>query len=120
MAPATGAHKFPNGIGISGECLRTGKIQHCADTENDPLVDVEVCRGLGLRSIAVLPIQGRGGIKELLRRMGKSSEAMPLFFVARFSCPSTASTKVWVASLTRSMRLSHTTQRRVSSTENSR
>jgi TonB family protein len=56
-APALGAQLAAE-TGISGECLRTGKIQHCMDTENDPLVDVEVCRGLGLRSIAVLPIQG--------------------------------------------------------------
>ena len=52
--------------GISGECLRTGKMQHCTDTENDPLVDVEVCRSLGLRSIAVLPIQGWRGINGVL------------------------------------------------------
>ena len=39
--------------GISGECLRTGKTQHCVDTEKNRLVDVEVCRTLGLRSIAV-------------------------------------------------------------------
>jgi TonB family protein len=52
--------------GISGECLRTGKIQRCADTENDPLVDLEVCRSLGLRSIAVLPIRGRYGISGIL------------------------------------------------------
>ena len=52
--------------GISGECLRTGKIQHCADTENDPLVDLEVCRSLGLRSIAVLPIRSGRGINGIL------------------------------------------------------
>jgi TonB family protein len=46
--------------------LRTGQIQHCADTENDPLVDIEVCRSLGLRSIAVLPIQGWRGINGIL------------------------------------------------------
>jgi TonB family protein len=56
-APALGA-QLGAGTGISGECLRTGKILHCTDTEKDPLVDVEVCRGLGLRSMAVLPIQG--------------------------------------------------------------
>jgi TonB family protein len=56
-APALGARLSAN-TGISGECLRTGKIQHCTDTENNPLVDVEVCRSLGLRSIAVLPIRG--------------------------------------------------------------
>jgi TonB family protein len=64
-APALGAQLGAE-TGISGKCLRTGKIQHCADTKNDPLVDVEVCRSLGLRSIAVLPIQGRREINGIL------------------------------------------------------
>jgi TonB family protein len=64
-APALGA-RLSADTGISGECLRTGKVQHCTDTENDPLVDVEVCRSLGLRSIAVLPIQGWRGINGIL------------------------------------------------------
>ncbi len=64
-APPLGA-KLSADTGISGECLRTGKVQNCADTENDPLVDVEVCRSLGLRSIAVLPIQGWRGINGIL------------------------------------------------------
>ena len=64
-APALGA-RLSADTGISGECLRTGKMQHCTDTENDPLVDVEVCRSLGLRSIAVLPIQGWRGINGIL------------------------------------------------------
>jgi len=64
-APALGA-RLSAETGISGECLRTGRVQHCADTENDPLVDVEVCRTLGLRSIAVLPIQGWRGINGIL------------------------------------------------------
>jgi TonB family protein len=64
-APPLGA-KLSSDTGISGECLRTGQTQHCADTENDPRVDVEVCRTLGLRSIAVLPIQGWRGINGIL------------------------------------------------------
>src|ERR1700674_369278 len=64
-APALGA-RLSAETGISGECLRTGKIQHCADTENDRLVDVEVCRSLDLRSIAVLPIQGWRGVNGVL------------------------------------------------------
>jgi hypothetical protein len=56
-APPLGA-RLSADTGISGECLRTGRVQICADTENDPIVDVEVCRRLGLRSIVVLPIQG--------------------------------------------------------------
>jgi hypothetical protein len=65
-APPIGAQLSAD-TGISGECLRTGKIQNCADTENDPLVDLEVCRRLGLRSIAVLPIQGWRGINGILQ-----------------------------------------------------
>lgn len=64
-APALGARLSAN-TGISGECLRTGKIQHCTDTENNALVDVEVCRNLGLRSIAVLPIRNWRGINGIL------------------------------------------------------
>jgi TonB family protein len=64
-APALGA-RLSADTGISGECLRTGKIQHCPDTENNPLVDAEVCRSLGLRSIVVLPIQGWRGINGIL------------------------------------------------------
>jgi TonB family protein len=64
-APPLGA-RLSADTGISGECLRTGKVHHCQDTENDPLVDVEVCRALGLRSMAVLPIQGWRGINGIL------------------------------------------------------
>ena len=60
-APPLGA-RLSADTGISGACLRTGRVQNCADTENDPIVDVEVCRRLGLRSIVVLPIQGWRGI----------------------------------------------------------
>ncbi|MFY9644914.1 MAG: TonB family protein [Terriglobales bacterium] len=55
-APPLGA-QLDAETGISGECLRTGAMQHCTDAENDTRVDAEVCRSLGLRSIAVLPIQ---------------------------------------------------------------
>ncbi|MGB7643454.1 MAG: TonB family protein, partial [Terriglobales bacterium] len=69
-APPLGAQLSAD-TGISGECLRTGKMQHCVDTEKSRLVDFEVCRTLRLRSIAVLPIQagrevarvGPGGIR---------------------------------------------------------
>ena len=73
-APPVGA-RLSAETGISGECLRTGKIHHCADTENDSLVDREVCRSLGLRSIAVLPIQGRRGINGILEVFSTKSAA---------------------------------------------
>jgi len=64
-APALGT-RLSADTGISGECLRTGKTQHCIDTEHNPLVDAEVCRSLGLRSIAVSPIQGWREINGIL------------------------------------------------------
>lgn len=73
-APVLGA-RLNAETGISGECLRSGKIQVCGDTENDSLVDVEVCRSLGLRSIAVLPIQGWRGINGILEVFSTSPAA---------------------------------------------
>jgi protein TonB len=65
MAPPLGS-KLDAETGISGECLRTGRMQHCDDAEDDARVDAEVCRSLGLRSIAVAPIQGAGATNGIL------------------------------------------------------
>lgn len=73
-APALGAQLNAE-TGISGECLRSGKIQHCTDAEKDPLVDVEVCRSLGLRSIVALPIPGWGGVNGILEVFSTSPVA---------------------------------------------
>jgi TonB family protein len=64
-APPLGA-RLSAATGISGECLRTGQAQNCTDTESDARVDLEVCRSLALRSIAVLPIQGWRGINGII------------------------------------------------------
>lgn len=67
-APDLGVSIDPNS-GLSGSCIQTRRLQHCTDTEIDPLVDPEACRQLGVRSIAVLPLM-RGdellGIFEIL------------------------------------------------------
>jgi hypothetical protein len=42
--------------GFSGECIRTARALYCKDSETDPRVDREICRELGVRSIAALPI----------------------------------------------------------------
>src|SRR6476646_3164360 len=47
--------------GISGECLRTGVSLRCDDASRDFHVDAEVCRELGLQSIAVVPLRGQQG-----------------------------------------------------------
>ena len=43
--------------GLSGECLRTGHILRCDDTEDHPHVERSVARRLGVRSILVAPLQ---------------------------------------------------------------
>lgn len=42
--------------GLSGACFQSRQVQLCVDTENDPRVDPEDCRHLGLRSILVVPV----------------------------------------------------------------
>ncbi len=43
--------------GISGQCVRTGEILLCHDTESNPHVDPAISRRLGARSILVSPIR---------------------------------------------------------------
>jgi hypothetical protein len=42
--------------GLSGECVRTDLLVSCEDTENDPRVDPELCRELGIGSMMAAPI----------------------------------------------------------------
>jgi TonB family protein len=49
--------------GISGECFRTSQVLRCDDAESDNRVDSEVCRLLGIRSIAAIPL--RGGLEAI-------------------------------------------------------
>ncbi|HEX3544081.1 MAG TPA: GAF domain-containing protein, partial [Candidatus Acidoferrum sp.] len=55
-APALGTRLDVNS-GISGECFREGKALRCDDAENDPRVDLESCRRLGVRSILAAPVR---------------------------------------------------------------
>jgi hypothetical protein len=42
--------------GLSGECVRSGLLVSCEDTEHDPRVDPEICRTLGIGSLMAAPI----------------------------------------------------------------
>ncbi len=44
------------GSGFSGECVRTGRLLRCDDTESDDRVDRQSCRALGIRSMLAAPI----------------------------------------------------------------
>ncbi len=54
-APPVGS-RLEIDYGISGLCMREGKPQICADTENSPAVDREASRHLGVFSVAVVPL----------------------------------------------------------------
>lgn len=58
-APPLGA-RLSVDSGFSGECLRTGMALRCDDASKDQRADQEVCRQLGLRSIAAIPLRQRG------------------------------------------------------------
>ncbi len=65
MAPEIGS-RLSVDSGISGECLRTNRVLRCDDTLKDLRADPEVCRRLGLRSIAAVPLRGRRGTMGVL------------------------------------------------------
>jgi TPR repeat protein/putative methionine-R-sulfoxide reductase with GAF domain len=64
-APGVGA-RFSVGSGFSGECVRTGQLLRCEDSETDPMVDRESCRALGIRSMIAVPIRWEDAVIGLL------------------------------------------------------
>ncbi len=73
-APELGA-RLNVDSGISGECLRTGKILRCDDASRDLHVDAEVCRSLGLQSIVAVPLRGKQGRVGVLEAFSSRSYA---------------------------------------------
>lgn len=61
-APPVGA-RLQVGSGFSGECVKSGNLLRCDDTEFDSRVDREGCRRLGIRSILAIPV--RAGEKSI-------------------------------------------------------
>jgi GAF domain-containing protein len=60
-APPLGA-RLQVGSGFSGECIRTGQLLLCEDSETNELVDRESCRALDIRSIMAAPIRSSEGV----------------------------------------------------------
>jgi TonB family protein len=42
--------------GLAGDCVSTGEMQQCQDTETDVRVNAEACRRLGVRSMLIAPL----------------------------------------------------------------
>jgi putative methionine-R-sulfoxide reductase with GAF domain len=73
-APPLGAH-FRIGSGFSGECVRTGLLLRCDDSETNPCVDRESCRSLGIRSMIATPIYRDASIIGLLEVFSEDAYA---------------------------------------------
>jgi TPR repeat protein/putative methionine-R-sulfoxide reductase with GAF domain len=61
-APPVGA-RLQVGSGFSGECVRTGTLLRCDDSDVDSRVDREGCRSLGIRYLLAAPV--RAGEKSI-------------------------------------------------------
>lgn len=46
---------------MSGRCVRSGAVLRCDDADDDPWVDAEACRMIGIRSMIVVPLVDGGG-----------------------------------------------------------
>jgi GAF domain-containing protein len=64
-APAVGV-RLRVGSGFSGECVRSGMLLRCHDSETDPRVDRESCHALGIRSMIAAPIRSQGVVIGLI------------------------------------------------------
>jgi putative methionine-R-sulfoxide reductase with GAF domain len=59
-APAIGA-RLQVQSGLTGESITRRQLLRCDNAENDPRVNLETCRALGIASIVVLPLLRRNG-----------------------------------------------------------
>ena len=74
--------------GLTGESLRQKQFLRCDDADEDPLVNREGCRALGVRSVVVMPLVRDGevaGVFELLADRPQAFEKRDEAALARLS-----------------------------------
>jgi putative methionine-R-sulfoxide reductase with GAF domain len=74
--------------GLSAESVRTRQTLHCDDAENDPRVNRESCRALGIASVVVMPLVREDevyGIFELLAGRPRAFEERDFTALQRLS-----------------------------------
>jgi len=87
LAPEVGV-QIGSASGLTGECIRTGKIIYCQDTESDPRVDPEACRELKLRSSLIVPVlhgEQVGGVLEVFSPRRAAFQEDHQWLVARIA-----------------------------------
>jgi putative methionine-R-sulfoxide reductase with GAF domain len=86
-APDMGTH-LQIDSGLSAESVKTRKVLHCDDAENDPRVNRESCRAFGIASVVVMPLV-RGeevyGVFELLAGRPRAFEERDFIALQRLS-----------------------------------
>ena len=62
--------RLAQGTSLSGLCIREGRGLQCDDSEDDPRVDRDACRHVGLRSMIVMPLRHHDAVIGCLRAAG--------------------------------------------------
>jgi TonB family protein len=96
-APSLGA-RLEAGVGLSGACIQTRRLQRCDDAQADPRADVEASRNLGVRSVLVAPLL----LKDELVGVFEVFSAAPSVFSERDERTLQALSRVVLANLQRS------------------
>jgi TonB family protein len=73
-APELGT-RIDGAAGISGECLRSRRLQRCDDALSDPRADLEACLLLGVRSVMLLPLLRDAEVVGLFEVFSAQAEA---------------------------------------------
>ena len=71
-APPVGAI-LQIGSGFSGECVRTGQLLYCEDSETDSRADKQSCKALGVRSMVAAPVRSDGVVVGILEVFSPSA-----------------------------------------------
>ncbi len=74
MAPPPGT-VLDESSGFTAECLKNGTVMICEDSEQDERVDRAACRRLGVRSIAVAPVEEGGASVGVLEAFSDQAQA---------------------------------------------
>jgi putative methionine-R-sulfoxide reductase with GAF domain len=75
-APGIGA-RLKIGSGFSGECVRSGRLLRCEDSETDSIADRESCKALGIRSMIAVPIKFGDSVIGLLEVFSPLPNSFP-------------------------------------------
>ena len=80
--------------GLSGECVRTGLLVRCDDTETDARVDAAVCRSLDLRAAVLVPVFAGEELRGVLEVFSDRPRAFGTADLHRFRTTSVLIAKV--------------------------